>query len=475
MGAFRAASTALLILIAAAAWADCTSAFRLISSRASSPNLVSEPIAWSGSVLAVAKYQEGTSSSIWVGFYNENLDSVAPNRLYATNARAIAGLVWTGSEFALLYRTDVPNLLLQRMTMLGDPIGAPIEVTPSRTVYAGDEIDLAWSSALDAYVVARVVSQGSNKGLWITVLEKDGTQRVDRSVPVFIAPQSQLQIAVTASGIIGAFFLNVNENLAFARLGPTGPVISRVISDTLGTDLNVTAYQELFVVTRAVRTATKTNIRWLVVDSSQEIVRPDSLLIEAPGEEVLPRALITNGSELALTYVDSPERAGSLDDVFRLRRFTINGTMISDAPFSDDVSVSRGSTDWRFVWTGMSYIAAPVRSSSDRLNSYLARYCPLLVEVIGPTTVIVGSTVTFRPSTTGGAPDYEYVWSFSNELRTDRGEVMVRTYNQKGTYTATVTVTDDNGVTDTGSLTFVVVDEEEPPPPPDPKRRTVRH
>lgn len=472
MGAFRATAAAVLMFIAAAvSAADCSTGVRLVSSRASSPNLVNGPMAWSGSVLAVAKTQEGAPGAAWISFYNENLENIAADRRIATNAREIHGFVWTGTEFALLYRTDAPSLLLQRLTMLGDPIGAPIAVTPGRTVYSSDEIDIVWSGALDAYVVGRVVSQGSDKGLWITVLEENGTQRSDRLVPVLVSPQSQLQITVTNSGIIGAFFVNLNNNLVFARLRETGPADARVISNVAGTNLTVTAHQEQFVVTRAVEGVDSTDIRWLVVDSSHQIVRADAVLVEATGDSALPLALVSNGTELALSYVDSPEDTGTLDDVYRLRRFTINGTLISDTRFSTDISVGRAVTDWPFVWTGSSYIAAPVRASTDRLNSYLTKYCPLRVDIVGPRTVTVGSTVTFAPAASGGVAPYEYVWSFSNENRTDRGETMVRTYTQKGTYVATVTVIDDTGATSTSTLTFEVVDAV---PPPKPRRRGVR-
>jgi hypothetical protein len=475
MGAYRAAAAALLILIASAASAaDCSTALRAVSSRSSNPNLVNGPMAWSGSVIAVAKTQEGASGAVWASFYDENLQNVAPDRLYATNAREIYGIVWTGAEFGLLYRTSVPSLLLQRLTMLGDPIGAPIAVTPSRTIYASDELDFVWSSALDAYVVARVVSQGGSKGLWITVLEEDGTQRTDRQVPVVLSNQSQLQIAVTNSGVIGAVFINVNDSLVFARMDTSGPIIANTLSTTAGTSLNMAAHQERFVVTRAVAGVEKTNIRWMVVDTSNQIVRPDAVLVEAPELEVLPRALISNGTELALSYVASSEAGNSLDDVFRLLRFTANGTVIADTPFSSDISAGRATTDWRFVWTGSAYIAAPVRSSADRLTSYLTKVCPLQVEIIGPRNILVGSTVTFSPNASGGVPPYEYVWSFSTETRTDRGEVMVRTFNQTGTYIVSVTVTDSAGAQATATTNFDVVEPDPPPPPVKPRRRAVR-
>ena len=461
MGAIRATAAAVLILFTAvAAVGECVTTARLISTRSSDPNLVAGPVAWSGSVLGVAKTQEDAPTAVWFAAYDEALQTLVPDRLVANDARDIIGMEWTGTEFGIFYRTNNQRLLLQRVSMTGIPIGGPIGITPARTVYAGDEIDVDWSPALDAYVVARDISQGQHAGLWATFVSRDGTHRADRKLPVFASAQSNLSLSVTDAGIVGLFFQNISGGISFARLTETATPVSNTITSTAGNFIETAAQGNRFIVVHSVADGSTTKIHWLAVDTSHQIVKSDGLLLEGSGADVWPLALIATEDEIALAYVDAENRAEPLDKEYRLRRFTIGGTTITDTYFAaaDIGSAQRSESKYDFVWTGSSYLQAAFRSAPDRLNSHLLRYCPLRVEI--GTDVAYGrpgQPIVFTAFPDGGAPSYSYEWTFGDATRIFRTQSVSRTYEEVGTYTALLTVTDSSGATVTTEYTINVV------------------
>lgn len=467
MGAIRATAAAVLIFTAVAAAADCVTTARLISTRASDPNLAAGPVAWSGSVLGVAKTEEGVSNTIWFAVYGEDLQTLVGDRLIATDSREITDLVWTGTEFGLFYRTNNQRLHLQRLSMMGDLLGAPIAITPGRTVYTGDEIDVEWSPTLDAYVIARIISQGSFKGPWITLVNRDGVQRSDRTLPVFASPQSNLSLAVTDTGVIGMFFINLNGSLSFARIGETGPADVRAVSQVPGDFIESAALGNNFVVVHSVANGSITEIRWLVVDTSHQVIRPDELLLAGSGDNIWPLALVGANGELAMAYVDAPDKDDLLDKTYRLRRFTLDGTVLTDTRFAAaDIGAARAESAYDFVRSGTSYLQAAFRESPERLNSYLLRFCPLRAEIIADRAFgRPGEPIVFTAVPEGGVPSYSYAWTFGDPARVFRTQVVSRTYDRTGTYTATLTVTDTAGAMFTTTYTINVVNV---------KRRSVR-
>jgi hypothetical protein len=458
MGAIRAVAAVLVILISAAASAaDCVTDVRVLSTRASVPNLVNGPSVWTGTGLAVAKSQDGAIGPVWVAVYGDGMETLAGDRQVAGDARELISLVWTGVELGLFYRTTNSGFHLQRLSPMGVPIGSPVAITPSRPVFKGDRIQVVWSPFHDAYVVARYVTQSSLRGLYITMLEENGAQRSDRPILVTPASVSPLAMAVTPGGVIGAFFHTTNSTLALARMtGSTDtPEVWEVGAG--GGALLVAAREERWVIVRTASDGGRLVIRWLIVNTAHQVVKSDSLLVERSGD-ALPQALVITPDELALSYVDSLLPAETLDDSFRLRRFSIAGTLIGDTPFAPtDLSALRSVTPHPFAWTGNAYLAATVRESTERLTSYLLRYCPLRVEILAPKKVLVGEIVTFVPEPTGGVPGYSYVWTFSHQAAPEKVTMSPqRTYTTPGTYSTTVTVTDNTGVSTTDTVTFEV-------------------
>ena len=470
MGAIRKAAAGFLVLIAAAASAqECVTAVRLLSTRASVPNLVAGPSSWSGSTLAVAKTQEGAPGALWLAVYDEALQTVVDDRLVATDARLIVALLWNGSEHALFYTTLGDAMYMQRLTLSGDPIGERVAVTPGKTVYISDEIDVVWSAALNAYAVGRVISQGQFKGFWLTLLQRNGVQRSDQPAVVNVAARSALDLAVTDSGVVGAFFNNALGSIVFARADGDSPITVRTMARA-SEFIAVEAHHGLFVVTHAqpFESGTKSEIRWFVVDSSQQIVKADERLVAPSGDDVRPVALVSNGDELALAYVDTPRRGQSVDGNYRLLRFALDGTVLSDTLFAaGSIAFGRAQSTYEFVWSGTSYLAATVHAASDRLNSYLLRYCPLRVEILSPLrNVRVGENVFFSGSASGGVPEYQYSWTFPFEIGPKRGQTQVRAFDRPGTYTVTLEVKDFSGAVTSHTIIVNVIR---------PKARAVRH
>jgi PKD repeat protein len=76
----------------------------------------------------------------------------------------------------------------------------------------------------------------------------------------------------------------------------------------------------------------------------------------------------------------------------------------------------------------------------------------------------VGAALTFRGAASGGVSPYSWVWTFGDG-NSAAGETLTHSYDSKGAFTATLTVTDTAGrqATDT---TLVTIDAPPPPPPP---------
>jgi hypothetical protein len=277
-------------------------------------------------------------------------------------------------------------------------------------------------------------------------------------------------MAVTPSGVIGAFFNNGLGSLVFARATGEGPITVRSMTEA-GEYTEVTATEGLFFVTRSSPPGgDTTEIRWFVVDSSQQIVRPDAVLLEPSGDIAWPLSLIAYDEGLALAYLDAPDRTRPNDGSYRLRRFTPSGALISDTLFAAaDFALGRAQSTYPIVWTGESFFSAAVQSAPDRLSSYLLRYCPLRTQIslsVPSAVVRVGTPVTFTATTTGGVPEYQYGWIFPGEFLPKPGSSIAWQFDRTGTYDVTLRVTDFNGTVVFETITVTVIR---------PKTRAVRH
>jgi hypothetical protein len=474
MGAIRAAAAAVLMFLGmAASAADCVSGVRLLSTRASVPNLVAGRAAWSGTVLAVTKTNAANRNEIWLGVYDEQMNTLVEDRRLVTNATSINGivdLIWNGTEFGLFYRT-ADNLIFQRLTTFGNPAADPVIVNPGRRPRPVDDIDVVWSDALDSWVVARHIGTGPQRGLYVSILDEDGTQTYDTEIAAAPPSNPELEVAVTDTGAIGVFHLTTDEPaMLFTRVFPDDFPDTRTIVAIGGTDVDVVTAGDLFVVTRRA----DGNIRWFIADSDFQLVRPDGILVA--GANAIPLGLAANDTELALTYSVPPAGPSTIPDL-HLRRFTIAGALISDTRFAGlDLTASRALSDNAPIWTGTGYLTPAVRETGTRTDSYLLRYCPLLAEIAAPRVVEVGQPVVITGIAEGGVPDYDYDWTITRDPGgSDEGETITRTFGITGTRVVTLVVTDETGESTTATFSIEVVEEIEPPPPPaKPRRRAAR-
>lgn len=474
MGAIRVTSAAIVLLCAIAAAAECVTDARQVSSRSANPNLIVGPSSWSGIGLAVAKSEAADRRAIWVAIYDEMLNTISGDTRVVTNAAdadALIDLVWNGFEYGLFYRGDT-TLLLQRLTVSGEPIGGPIAVDPTRGVRFNQPNQVAWNEQLQAWVLARQIANGAKRGLWVVLLERDGGLREEHFIGSLPAQESHLEVAVADSGIIG--LLNVSDDgqvLDYTRVvtGNLFPETTTIAPN--GAHAQMTAFGDRFVVVREVSNA----IRWMVVDTDGKVLKADALLVTADGLELQPLAITTGNGEIALTY---GVRSTSSDEVdFRLLRFTIDGTILSDTFFTvAQLSARFAVSDYPAQWSGSSWLIAATRDTAASGDSWIARYCPLLVQITGSHTARVGEPITLGSVVSGGIPAYEYQWSFSrNPGGPSRNPTVTRTFTSVGPSLATLTITDRSGEVEQAQFLINVTNEPDVEPEPvKKKRRSVR-
>ena len=364
MNGLRTTVTAVLMVIAAvAAEGQCVSDARVISTRQSVPNLVAGPAAYGNGVLALAKSERGTRR-IYVATYDQNFNQLSGDVLLADNAAdGPLHLIWNGVDFGLFYRTVSPQrLMLQRISVAGQPIGGPIPVS-SRTIDVTEDVDVVWSAALNAYAIATTYEPGSSKDVWVTVMNREGLVLRDLPTNVFATKdEAFLNIAVTSDGTIGVFYRSdVDESIYFARIVATaaGAPVDQVWSS--GRDLEVVAHGNRFYLTKTIEVGGKTEVRWLVLESTGAVVVPDSLLFRGSDIAVRPVSFISTGTELAIAYIDSALGFDVDSGELRMRRFTPSGALISDALFVSADPLQRFAlAEHEIVWTGSAFITPAV-------------------------------------------------------------------------------------------------------------------
>lgn len=456
----RSQTIAVAVLVctlgAATARAQCISSTAVISSWSASPRLDRGPIAWNGDVLAVS-WTEGAERAVWISTFSEDAGQrSSPAHVAGASQRGVVALVWTGSEFGLFYVAN-DNLLLQRVAADGTLVGTPVGVMPERRLSGTDEVDVVWNSVANAYVIGRTVTSG-RRGTYVTFVERDGRVRRDVELPVLAGTRATLRVAVTASGITGLFYKPLNtDRLVYARVDLSGAASVHDVWSA-GGDLVVGSFDNQFVLARSFQLSDgRTAIRWLVVDTSGQIVRPDALLLTGTGIDVAPVALVARDGELALAYIDATRGFLVEPPQYRLHRFTPEGGLISNSLFAvADPVRARAFSPYRFIWTGSAYVQAVERPNDAHANTYLARFCPLVTQIAGPRWARPLQGVTFSTTTEGGAPGpYTYRWNFGDR-GTATGATVQHSFRLPGTYRVSVTATDVAGISYTDTFDIVI-------------------
>jgi len=457
--------------------AQCVSEVRQVASRSSFPTLVAGPIAWSGTILAVASNQD-KNDSVWVSLFSEHGDLLYPSvKVPSSDDSKLIGIFWNGNHFALFYENADHFIILRRISTTAQLIGAEIRPLPKLKLADDDQLDLLWSDGLAAYVLARTVTIAP-RGLWLTYINTDGTVRSNVQLAPVPAPDSIVKLAITETLVLGVFFeQDISHNLMLLRIAAGEPnFLHKVWTAGFDDDLVVTAADNQFVLARTdVQPDTRKTIRWKIVDNSGFDVRPDSRLLIGTGQDVKPISLMARDGEFALSYLDARDGFDMQTPIYRLHRFELDGDTISDTYFAAaDRTRFRAKSDYDFLWTGSAYLSVAARETDDGTDSYLLRLCPLIAHISAPRTVNRGQTVTFDGTAEGGVPQYQYLWKWG-ERDTATGQTLQIKYDTPGFYTVTLIVTDDSDTQTAQTFSVTVTDLPPPPPPPAaPKRRPVR-
>ena len=86
----------------------------------------------------------------------------------------------------------------------------------------------------------------------------------------------------------------------------------------------------------------------------------------------------------------------------------------------------------------------------------------LLVHINAPGNAIVGTTIQFKSVVSGGIPPYSYLWDFGDGT-TSTSKNPTHVYDEEGTYTVTLVVTDSRGNQDTDTIEITVESGHRPP------------
>lgn len=439
-------TVALVLLAAAEAYAECVSSNELISLRASELNRAAGPVAWTGSLLGVAKNEHNTAKSIWFGLYDDQGHQLRETKIVDTSFNGAQALVWSGSDFGLFYLDQFGYHRYQRIAADGTPIGGAVALPHG--IWEDDEFDFTFDRTRDVHLVLHRVTQGPETGLWLTGFARDGSVKFERFVYSFVAPVGLPRVAVAANGTIAIFFTHAAVvGTSMIRIDAQDRYLAPItVSTTPALDVAAAARDNTFGIAKQVAaTGGRTEIRWLVVDTNGTTTVSERLLISGKGVDVAPVSLVATPTEWALGYDDSVLGFRTLPGEYRLRRFTQTGVAISDTQFSADRLRSTFLTRHPFVWTGAAYVSSvalfisPLQGS----DSYLVRHCPLIGQPTADRTIArLLDPFTFTAAASGGSPDYTYEWDLGDNTRTETGATIQHRYDRFGTYTVTLTTTD---------------------------------
>jgi len=461
-----AVATVLLIGAVGAHGQECVTQSVSVAQPIVFPNRAAGPVAYSGSIIGMAKGATDGSNAIYFATYDRNLKQLTGDRLVAPESAARASkLLWNGNEFGIFYRTPGSQFVLQRASVNGDLIGAPIIITPHSSAI-DQEFDFTWDPFRQLYLSALTVRTGFNPGLHLIGIGRDGSIQIDQLVSFFVGGSPAPRIAVTASGIIGIVWgypdTAAGPALSFVTLDaantprPYQQITAFGTSSRIATDGNVFA-----VAFNVPRTGGGSEIHWVRVSAATgDIASPESRLLAGKGVDAAPVWLLWNPvrQEWAMSYLDAVIGFGVFPPEYRLHRFLSDATTLGDSLFTDDPLKSVIAGDYAFVPAGLGYITTTERnySRSEGSESYLIRNCPLTATITTSRQPVVGLPVTFGAAISGGIQPVTYFWDFG-DATISLVPNPVHSYPLPGAYHVTLTVTDATGATYVAQQTYNVV------------------
>jgi PKD domain len=454
-------------LLAGTAAAQCVSTLVPVSQPVVFPNRAAGPLVWTGSQFGLAKQDaDASTNAIWFAVYDTNLNQIHGDSLIAFTTLAGPRIVlWNGTEYAVFFQRADFQIVFQRVDANGNAIGGPSAVAPGHPLGPGEEFDAAWDPSRKAYVVIHTIVTGFERGVWLTTVAPDGTQKSDDPITFFIADPVYPHVAVTSAGNIGIIFSRLvnggQQELAFATVTPGTPPTNISTIRAGGSNPRMATDGKFFFVVYTAPVTGGSVLRSIKFDTAGRVVTADAQLLSV-GQDAIAFSVVANTTlgEWGVLYVSYPVGvANSSVGETRLRRIPFSGATQTDAPFASDGTKRNLAPQSELTWNGSAYAASigRVLSRIEGTESYLARHCPFFVRAIATPAVSdpnVPVTLTVIPS--GGVPPYSATWSFGDISANQSGPVVTHTYRQTGTYTATVTATDTNGSTTTSTVTITI-------------------
>lgn len=465
-----AVATVLLVAGAAAAQAqECISTSVSVAQPVVFPNRAAGPLAVAGNVIGVAKGATDGSNAIWFATYDRNLNQLTPDRLVTSesSSRGIK-VLWTGSEFGIVYRTPGSQFAIQRASATGDLIGIPI-ILAAHNASSDQEADFVWDPTRQLYLMALSIRNGFNPGLHLVGYTRDGAVALDQLVSFFIGDPASPQIAVTPSGVIGIVWgytpSGFGSGLTFVAIDPNNVPHGYVQITANGSTARIATDGTNFAIAFSATqpSGTGTEIHWVRTSAATgDIAISERNLLTGKGVDAAPVSLLWNATrnEWALAYLDAIIGFGNFPPEYRLHRFASDGTTLGDSTFSDDPLKSVVSSPYPIAILGTGYVGSTERSfgREQGSESYLVRNCPLTAAITTSRTPVVGLPVTFGADTSGGIGPLTYFWDF-DDGRFSTAANPVQSFQQPGTYRVKLTVTDSTGATFVVQKPFTVTSD----------------
>ena len=466
----RAAAVAVVLaVVAVAARADCNAIIRPISEPNQFPNRVAGPFATNGSVVMVAKLDNANSQrAIYVSTYDE--PSLGPltfdRQIVPTSLNGPIALLRGVTDFALFYQRNDFNIVMQRLSDQGEPIGNPIVLAPSQA-FTQQEIEVIYDPFRRAYVMIRTVPQ---QGLWLTIINTDGSLAMNQQVSPFIGTPTSPRVAAMPNGTLGIVWVMttpVVDQLHFMAIRPDNSLIFssvQPISPRGRMPLIAANASTFLIITRHETVTGESTLHSIRMSPAGTFLERETPFLAPHGLDIASTALVWNPdlAEWAMAYVDYSGASGTGYAESRLLRFTDDGRPRSDSVFAPELASGflLQLVD-ELVWSNEGYLGTgeftlvPVQGSA----SSLMRHCPLLAH---PRPVLrnqlLGSTVTFSAFATGGIPNHDFRWDFGDFSGVVTGSTVSHRFQRTGVHTITVTVTDRGGSTNQQSFQVNIVE-----------------
>ena len=460
-----------LLVISGVARAQCVPAVRTVSQPGAFPNLVAGPLATTGSIIGVAKSDTTVGApAIFFSTYDADGNPLTADRQIADTSAKVVALVWNGSEFGLFYQRPDFTLMLQRIDTNGNLIGGAVAIT-NHPWGGEDEVDVVWSPSRNAYGIARTVTNGPDRGVWLTVVSANGSVIGDSQLTLFFNIPAVPRVAALPGGSFAVTWIRTNGPLFLSIVPPTGFGPSVAVSDRTVTSAQVASDGNTIMVIFSSTIMAGTELRSSSFDLAGNRLTPDAPFLTGSGSDIIPIHLQWNPAlaEWALTYNDAANGVNGFPGEIRLRRFRSLADVASDTLLSPDPVRGRMNAPYPIVFMNGAYYATIQRilSRTEGSESYLLKLCPFFVTARSDTaSAQLFATVTFTANGSGGTPPYQFTWNFGdNGIAV--GQVAQHFYSAPGTYTVTLTGTDTAGATSI-TTTQVVVGAVG-------KRRAVRH